>query len=144
MSPFHNGGGFEVLAERDFGGPFDLVFLFSVFTHILPEHCDFLLRALHSQLIGGGEIYSSWFLLNEETQRAIDSGYAHRWFETKHGAARIGNPGVPEGAVAYYEADVVERFARAGLIDVRIHYGKWRGCDDSWIWQDVIVARSPL
>jgi len=59
-----------------------------------------------------------------------------------YGVARIDNPDVPEGAVAYHETDVIERFAKAGLTDVRVHYGKWRGCDDSWIWQDVVVARS--
>ena len=136
------GGNFDVLLEQDFGGPFDLAFLFSVFTHILPEHCDMMLRFLRSQLRGGGEVFSSWFLLNDETERAIESGYAHRDFAWRHGEARIDNPTVPEGAVAYYESDVMERFARAGLTDIRVHYGKWRGCEDSWVWQDIIVARA--
>jgi len=135
------GGKVDTLLERDFGGPFDLAFLFSVFTHILPEHCNFMLRFLCSQIVDGGELFSSWFLLNEETQQAIDAGYAHREFTYRHGAARIDNPKIPEGAVAYYESDVIERFTSAGLTDIRIHYGKWRGCMDSWVWQDIIIAR---
>jgi hypothetical protein len=140
----HKGGDFDTLLESDFGGSFDLAFLFSVFTHILPEHCDLMLRFLRSQIVDGGELFSSWFLLNEETQQAIDAGYAHREFASRYGVARIDNPKIPEGAVAYYESDVIERFASSGLTDVRIHYGKWRGCMDSWVWQDIIVARPSI
>lgn len=35
--------------------------------------------------------------------------------------------GIPEGAVAYYETDVLERFSRAGFSGIEIHYGKRRG-----------------
>lgn len=135
------GQGYQVLLKKDFGGPFDLAFLFSVFTHVLPEDCDFLLSFLSSQLSRPGQIFTSWFLLNDATQEAIDSGKAHRKFVTSYGNARIDNPKVPEGAVAYYENDVLERFARAGFSDVEIQYGKWRGNIDSWVWQDIIVAK---
>lgn len=135
------GGDVKKLLEHDFGEPFDLAFLFSVFTHILPDDCNFLLEFLRSQLAGSGEIFSTWFLLNDETQQAIDAGQAHRKFANQFGVARIDNPKVPEGAVAYYEQDVLERFTKAGLSDIRVHYGKWRGCVDSWVWQDIIVAR---
>jgi len=135
------GQDYRVLLETDFGGPFDLAFLFSVFTHVLPEDCDFLLRFLNSQLTRPGQIFASFFLLNDSTQEAIDSGKAHRKFATAYGNARIDNPTVPEGAVAYYEADVLERFSRSGFSDVEIHYGKWRGKINSWVWQDIIVAK---
>lgn len=134
------GQAFETLAGRDFGGPFDLAFLFSVFTHILPEHCDLLLQILRAQLCNTGQVFSSWFLLNEDTERAIKAGTASRKFAFKHGAARIDHPKVPEGAVAYFESDVLERFARAGLADVRIEYGDWRGKQGNNVWQDIIVA----
>jgi hypothetical protein len=143
-SKMYNRGGadFSVLAERDFGAPFDLVFLFSVFTHILPEHCDIMLRFIRSQLSPNGETFSSWFLLNEATERAIEAGCAHRSFAARHGSARIDNPLVPEGAVAHDQDEVLRRFEGAGFTDVRVHYGRWRGCEDSWVWQDIIVART--
>jgi len=134
------GKDYQVLLDQDFGGPFDLAFLFSVFTHVLPEDCDFLLKFLNSQLTRPGEIFTSFFLLNDATQQAIDNGTAHRKFATAYGDARIDNAEVPEGAVAYYEADVLQRFANAGFSNVQIHYGKWRGKIDSWVWQDIIVA----
>lgn len=136
------GQDYQVLLEKNFGGPFDLAFLFSVFTHVLPEDCDFLLKFLKSQLSNSGEIFTSFFLLNEATQEAIDSGNAHRKFATSYGNARIDNPKVPEGAVAYYKTDVLERFTRAGFSEIEIHYGKWRGNVDSWVWQDIIIAKA--
>lgn len=136
-----DGSKFETLAGKDFGGPFDLAFLFSVFTHILPEDCDLLLETLCAQLTPDGELFSSWFLLNEDTERAIKAGETSRKFSVEYGAARIDHPKVPEGAVAYYEADVLDRFARAGLVDVRIIYGDWRGKQGNKVWQDIIVAK---
>ena len=136
------GGDFSKLLDSEFGGPFDLVFMFSVFTHILPEHCDLMLEFLRSQLKAGGQLFCSWFLLNERTQAAIDAGQAHRRFASNHGPARIDNPEVPEGAVAYFEEDVMERLAAAGFTNVRVHWGKWRGCFDSWVWQDIVVVRA--
>lgn len=138
-----DGGSFDQLEGQDFGGPFDLAFLFSVFTHILPEDCDQLLRTLCGQLAPGAELFCSWFLLNEVTHQAMVDGTASRNFWSPHGVARVQFPNVPEGAVAYEESDVLERLAAAGLTDVRIHYGKWRGCEDSWIYQDIVLARMP-
>jgi SAM-dependent methyltransferase len=135
------GKSIQELLKHDFGEPFDLAFLFSVFTHILSNDCDFLLKFLRSQLLEPGEIFTSWFLLNDETQSAIDAGQSGRNFEYSHGDARIENKEVPEGAVAYYEQDVLERFKKAGFSDVRVHYGMWRGCVKSWVYQDIIVAR---
>jgi SAM-dependent methyltransferase len=135
------GRDYKVLLDKDFGSPFNLVFLFSVFTHVLPEDCDFLLNFLGSQLCRPSEVFASFFLLNDETQEAINAGKAHRKFATNYGNVRIDNPNVPEGAVAYYESDIVDRLTRAGFSDIRIHYGKWRGNIDSWIWQDIIVLK---
>ncbi len=136
-----NGKGYKVLLENDFGGPFDLAFLFSVFTHVLPEDCDFLIGFLRSQLSRSAEIFTSFFLLNDETELAIEKGKSHRQFAYPYGNARIDNADIPEGAVAYYENDVIERLTRAGFSDIRVHYGKWRGIADAWIWQDIIVAK---
>jgi len=136
-----NGGSIEELLKLDLGQPFDLAFLFSVFTHVLSNDCDFLLSFLRSKLKPQGEFFSSWFLINDETQKGIDQGISGREFKYQHGDARIENQEVPEGAVAYYEEDVLRRFEKAGYSDVCIHYGMWRGGIDSWVYQDIIVAR---
>ncbi len=136
------GGNIEELLKLDLGKPFNLAFLFSVFTHVLSKDCDFLLEFLRAQLVEQGEIFSSWFLINDETQQGIEAGLSGREFKHQHGDNRIENPEVPEGAVAYYEEDVLKRFKKAGFSDVRIHYGMWRGGINSWVYQDIIVARN--
>jgi len=136
------GGRMKELRKLDLGDQFDLAVLFSVFTHVLPNDCDYLLKFLKSRLLTSGEVFCSWFLINDETQKAIDAGQSGRNFEHHHGAARIENPEVPEAAVAYNEQDVLDRFKKAGFSDVRVHYGLWRGCVKSWLYQDVIVARA--
>ena len=132
--------GYRSLKRKRLGEPFDLAILFSVFTHILPENADDLLGFLRSQLVSGGQIFATWFLLNPSTEEAIADGMSHRPFPFTHGSTRIDNADIPEGAVAYQEAEVMDRLARAGFGPVRVHYGKWRGNLDSWVWQDIVVA----
>lgn len=138
-----SGQDYRVLLQSDLGEPFDLAFLFSVFTHVLPEDCDFLLDFLHSQIKPGGEIFASFFLLDEATRKAIENGLTHRQFATRYGEAWIDNPNVPEGAVAYDKTDVLGRLHKAGFTDVRVISGKWGGNVDSWVWQDIVTARTP-
>lgn len=130
---------YRALKRKQFG-PFDLAILFSVFTHILPENADDLLSFLRSQIDVGGEVLSTWFLLNPATEQAIADGLSHRPFPYSHGSVRLDNEDIPEGAVAYQESEVLERFERAGFTRPRIHFGKWRGNLDSWFWQDIVVA----
>ncbi len=144
-SSMYNRGGrrsYRSLKRKRLGGPFDLAILFSVFTHILPENADDLLGFLRSQLVPGGRMFATWFLLNPSTEQAIADGLSHRPFPFPHGSTRIDNADIPEGAVAYQEPEVMERLERAGFDSVRIHYGKWRGNLESWVWQDIVVAEA--
>ena len=131
----------EVLAAQRFEAPFDLAFLFSVFTHILPDDLDAVIGFLAANLGSKGEIFSTWFLTDDATQAAINAGKASRRFATPYGIARIDRPENPEAAVSYPVEQAVDAFRGAGFTDVRTHFGKWRGSIDSWLWQDGILAR---
>lgn len=131
----------HILRDLDVGGPFDLIFLFSVFTHILPEDCDTVLEFLIRRMSDHGELLSSWFLLNDGAREAIAAGVSSRKFAHPYGEAMTDTPKLPEGAIAYEEDKVRERFQRAGFKDVEIHYGLWRGNVDSMVWQDVVIVR---
>jgi SAM-dependent methyltransferase len=133
----------EALAKERFDAPFDVAFLFSVFTHILSADLDTIVGFLAANLAPKGEIFSTWFLIDDATQAAIDAGKASRRFATRHGTARIDLPENPEAAVAYPLEEALAAFRRAGFTDVRPHFGTWRGKDgvDSWLWQDGILAR---
>ena len=135
------GKGSHVLKKQTFSEPFDLAFLFSVFTHILPDDLDPVIEFLASNLADDGEIFSTWFLLDDATQSSIDAGLSSQKFATPFGKARIETPDIPEAAVAYPREEALAAFRRAGFTYVQPHPGKWSGCVDSWLFQDAIVAR---
>ena len=73
-STMYNDGGAGMspsLEQLDLGDGFDVTFLFSVFTHILPADMGPLLRFLERTLAPGGEILASFFVLNDTSIRGI-------------------------------------------------------------------------
>lgn len=139
----YNDGGADIstaLDQLDLDGQFDVSFLFSVFTHILPADIGPLLEFLQRTLKPRGEILASFFVLNETSLRGIELGTSHRPFPFQIDGARIDNDEVPEGAVAYAEDDLLRHFADAGLTAVNVSPGKWSGqVADAWHWQDMVV-----
>ena len=143
QSTMYNAGGVDLsptLDQLGLGEGFDLSFLFSVFTHILPPDIEPLLGFLARTLKPGGEILASFFVLNEISLRGIDLGTSHRPFPFQIDGARIDNDEVPEGAVAYAEDDLFRHISNAGLAISHFSQGKWSGAvPDSKHWQDMLV-----
>lgn len=144
-STMYNDGGARLsptLDQLDLGEAFDVSFLFSVFTHILPADMAPLLHFLRKTLTPGGEILASFFLLNDTSVRGIDLGTSHRPFPFQIDGARIDNDEVPEGAVAYAEVDLERHVSDAGLAISHVSPGKWSGqVPDAWHWQDMVVLK---
>jgi len=130
----------KTLKRLELGEPFDLSFLFSVFTHILPKDVPPLLSFLKRTLAADGRIVASFFVLNEASIRGIDEGTSHRPFPFPIKGARIDNKDIPEGAVAYTQDDLYRHVEDAGLRVARFSQGKWSGqVPDAWHWQDTLV-----
>ena len=119
----------------------DLAFLFSVFTHVLPDDVPPLLKYLSENVKKGGQIFATFFILNEASKRGIEKGNSHRPFPFPYQNARIDNSEVPEGAVAYEEDDLRGYFADAGLEVEEMSFGNWSGHRNSWHWQDNVVLK---
>ena len=146
QSEMYNPDGHEhgELNDSAFDSEFDLAFLYSVFTHVLPADIDGLLSYLFAALKPGGEVFTTFFLLNEWSLAQIDAGVSKRAFPFAYGEARINNQNVPEGAVAYDETDVLRRFDQAGFGDVFVSHGRWSGPRERGFHphhQDIIIAR---
>lgn len=122
---------------------FDVVFLTSVFTHMLPGDVTHYLSEIHRCLKPGGRCIVSVFLLNESSRDAIENGVARLLFQYPvHEVCLTTNPGDPEEAIAYDERYLCEQFARAGLSIVdEVHYGGWVPRDPAHGFQDTIIAR---
>jgi ubiquinone/menaquinone biosynthesis C-methylase UbiE len=145
------------LQPRDFTFPyedaeFDLVFLMSVFTHMLPADVEHYMREIARVCKPGGRTLITWLILNEESERLIEetrdqrhdpTPNAHRaLFRHDFGACRSTDRRTPEHIVAYYEDFVLAVYRDSGLeIEEPVHYGSWAGRTGARHNQDVVVAR---
>jgi SAM-dependent methyltransferase len=131
---------------------FDLVFLFSVFTHMLPDGVERYLSEIGRVLKPGGRALITWFLLNEESLRLLDEQRDTRRNNASNaqesrlihdmGVYRVANRAAPEAVVAYEESFARERYARSGLaVEEPIRYGSWIGREGTLLNQDVVLAR---
>jgi SAM-dependent methyltransferase len=112
-------------------GRFDLVFLFSVFTHILTEGFDHYCSEIRRVLRPRGRVLATFFLLNEASAAALsanESPLAARLL-TEPGPCRTGFD-QPEAMVAYDEPFVRDTLDRHGLRTESIEYGTWMELPD--------------
>lgn len=122
---------------------FDVVFLSSVFTHLLPRDTENYLREASRVLAPGGRCVITYFLLNEESKAGIDAGRNSIEFPHLHesGVCRVRDRRRPETAVAYQERFVRDNHQRFGLTIVEISYGRWCGRQDlHGCFQDAVIS----
>lgn len=106
---------------------FDVIFLGSVFTHMLPDDVESYVREISRLLAPGGMSVASYLLLNDETRRGLDAGRSFLSFGATHssGLCRLHDVTKPEAAVALEESFVrrIHDEARLRIRDVR--RGAW-------------------
>jgi SAM-dependent methyltransferase len=118
----------------------DFAFLTSVFTHMLTKDMDHYVAELRRVLATKGRCLVTFFLLNNDARRQIQTGQSDFAFEfAGDGYCYNGHP--PETAVAYEESDVRALFHRHGLTIRDLRYGKWCGRPDGLSWQDLLIAQ---
>jgi SAM-dependent methyltransferase len=133
---------------------FDLVFLFSVFTHMLPEGVERYLAEIGRVLKPGGRTVITWFLLNDESLRALEEQHDRRRNSASNahdsrlshdmGVYRVSDRSRPEAVVAFQEQFARDAYARGGLeIQEPIRYGSWIGREGTLLNQDLVVATRP-
>ena len=123
---------------------FDLTFLTSVFTHMLPAECSNYLTEVQRVLKPGGRCLITWFLLNAESERLIGEGKASLDFRHPFENCLTNNPTTPEEAICYRQEFVLALYERLGFaIKHPIHYGGWCGRERYLTFQDVCIAQKP-
>lgn len=122
---------------------FDVVFLASVFTHMLPEDIKHYLSGIKRILKPGGYCLTSYFLINEFSNRQLNEGkHVALHFPYQHNHYRTSSKIYDEGAVAFDEEYVRPLYSKTGFRIVEpIHYGSWSGRKEFLHEQDIIVAR---
>jgi SAM-dependent methyltransferase len=127
---------------------FDLVFLTSVFTHMLSEDMANYVAEIARVLKPTGRCFASFYLITAESTPAIDSSRSVPNFRHPLGpACRVADRDWPEDAVAHDEKAIRALFALHGLkINDPIEYGGWRnGLSHSqdMVWSTKVCPPSP-
>ena len=120
---------------------FDVVFLKSVFTHMLPLDMTNYLSEISRVLKKGGRCLMSYFLLNPEAKDLINTHMSSLHFSHVIEGCRVNDIANPEIAVAYEEDYIRNFYAKLGLRIVEpISYGLWCGRNRYLSYQDIVVA----
>jgi SAM-dependent methyltransferase len=121
---------------------FDVVFLASVFTHLLPGAVERYLHELRRVLKPAGRCLASYFLLNARSEAAIAAGSVkplHRFPHRLDGCSVLSRE-LPESAVAHDENRVRSLYVACGFRVIEpIRYGKWAGGAGP-VGQDIVLA----
>jgi SAM-dependent methyltransferase len=120
---------------------FDLVFLTSVFTHMLPSGVENYVSEISRVLKTGGRCLITFFILNDESEKQILSGHSALDFRYKIGGCLAVDKSHPERAIAFRETFVTRTLTKSGLSIVPpIHYGSWCRRASSLSAQDIVIA----
>jgi len=123
---------------------FDVVFLTSVFTHMLPDEVAAYLAEIHRVMKPGGVCLITWFILNEESRLLISHGKAALKFEYSIGDCLTTNLTTPEDAMCYPQDLVADLYSGAGLnLQYPIHFGSWCARPQYLSTQDFCIASKP-
>jgi SAM-dependent methyltransferase len=117
----------------------DVVFSISVFTHMQRSEVDHYISETARITRLGGRCYFTFFLLDDESERAIQSGVASLTFPHQRDGCRIENAAEPDMAVAYPHPLVESMLRSAGFELLCVHRSSWRGLKDMY-YQDIVVA----
>jgi SAM-dependent methyltransferase len=119
-------------------GAFDLVVLFSIFTHMVADDLRHYLAQIARVLAPGGRSMATFRLMDRpETVTTPEAVYE---FSHDFGDFLAAHATVPERAVAYREAFVREAYAAAGLEVSSIHYRGRQPVVKASVWQDAVIA----
>lgn len=143
---FYNPSGRYKASEYKFPYPsksFDIIFLSSVFTHMLPIDMQNYLSEIARVLKQNGRCIATFFLLNPESLRRVHLNLNTIKVPFKYGleGCLVADKDIPDITIAYDEQFVRNQYDKLGLNIVEITYGFWSGRKDLvHSLQDVIIT----
>lgn len=119
----------------------DLVFAFSLFSHLVPDDLNNYLREVNRILKPQGRLFATFYVLSDLSLRSMKSGTSARQFAQVDKIYWTDNQNLHEGAVAYPEDYLFDAFEKAGYSRMPIiTYGQWCGRKHFVTGQDSILC----
>jgi SAM-dependent methyltransferase len=120
---------------------FTFVALGSVFTHMLPDGVANYLSEIQRVMVKGGRCLITYFLLNENSLRHIESGESTLDLRYVFDRYRTVSREVPEQAIALDEGWVRSLYAKLRLKISHLQHGSWSRVHGVSIgYQDLVLA----
>lgn len=120
---------------------FDFIFLTSVFTHMLPGDMENYLSEISRVLKPGGKLFTTYFLLNEESIQHIKLGQSTLDFKYNYKNHSLLHASKPEDAIAFDEKFIVNILEKENLeISKPIYFGSWCGRSQYLSYQDILLS----
>ncbi len=116
----------------------DMIFLTSVFTHMLAQDVEAYLHEFHRILKPGGKVLISWYLLDEVTHNITHAelDFKYKFDDVSRTTVRS----TPEAAIAFDRSYVTQLYKTAGFTVTEIEPGSWARPDSGFMLQDLIIA----
>ncbi len=121
---------------------YDVVFLFSVFTHMQESETDHYLNEIYRVLKHGGVCLATFFVYNEFEEQYIAESNSFR-FPYKRKGYRLMNENVKSANVAFEEQHIVKIIKNRGFRITNIVHGYWKNIKNKrelTDFQDIIVV----
>jgi len=139
---FYNPGG--TLQSSDFRFPyddesFDVVYLTSVFTHMMAPDVRHYIDEFQRVLRPGGRCVSTCFMLNPETEALIAQGKSAQPLSHQFGETYATDPNVPEAVSGFQESQLLQWYKERGFVLRGKYYGAWSGRTPFTSAQDILV-----
>ena len=143
-SSFYNPGGTirpETLRFPFDDGAFTLVIAVSLFTHLSAPAAAQYLREIARVLGPGGRLFASFFILDEESRRAIETGPTNPPFTVAFAEGMVADAENPDFAIAFDVDWLHHHFLATDFRIVAYSKGVWRR-EGGATHQDLVVARA--
>jgi SAM-dependent methyltransferase len=119
---------------------FDVIFVVSVFTNLMPAAVQQYAGEIARMLKPGGRSFFTFFLVTDDYRRRIAQGEQIPNFLVHNvGGGYVGDPANPEGTIAFDESDALGVLTGAKLRIEKVALGTWSK-NPGWTYQDVILA----
>jgi SAM-dependent methyltransferase len=121
-------------------GSFDVIFLTSVFTHLMPEEMDHYISEISRVLKPDGKCLITFFILDREAKISIRKKTSSLPIVHKADGFWTSNPSAPGETIGYEKQIIKKTLKKHSLFPEKIYPGCWCKRSRTVSYQDIVIA----